>query len=131
MSRAVLYKIAAVALLVGAVLSAAGNLLAPQGDARSAVASGMYYPAAVAALLGGLLIMAGWPSAYLRYRVESGVLGLAGAAAVFVAGMSLTVGWSTVQALVFPWMATTNISNKALDALACFGVELFGGAGYP
>jgi hypothetical protein len=63
MSRAVLYKIAAVALLVGAVLSAAGNLLAPQGDARSAVASGMYYPAAVAVLLGGLLIMAGWPAA--------------------------------------------------------------------
>src|SRR5437016_9177761 len=55
-------------------------------------------------LLGGLLIMAGWPAAYLRYRVESGVLGLAGAAAVFLAGMSLTVGWSTVQALVFSWM---------------------------
>jgi hypothetical protein len=70
-------------------------------------------------LLGGLLIMAGWPAAYLRYRVESGVLGLAGAAAVFVAGMSLTVGWSTVQALVFPWMATTNISTRPSTPARC------------
>lgn len=115
MSRTVLYKIAAVALLVGAVLTAAGNLLAPQGNARAAVASGTYYPAAVVVAVGGLVVIAGWPAAYLRQRVESGVLGFVGMAAVFVAGMSLTVGWSTVQLLLFPWIATTNISNKALD----------------
>ncbi|HEX4127333.1 MAG TPA: hypothetical protein VHX67_07125 [Acidimicrobiales bacterium] len=116
MSRTLLYRVAAVALVVGAVLSAAGNLLAPQGDARAAVASGTYYPAAVAVLLGSVLVMAGWPAAYLRQRAQSGILGFVGMVVVFAVGMVLTVGWSTVQLLLFPWVATTGISDKALDA---------------
>ena len=75
MSQTILYRIAAVALVVGAVLVTAGNLLAPQGDARAAVASGLYYPLALVVLLGGLLVMAGWTAVYLRQRAESGVLG--------------------------------------------------------
>ena len=60
MSQTALYRISAVVLLVGAVLVTVGNLLGPQGGAREAVASGMYYPAATRrasgrpARLGGL-----------------------------------------------------------------------------
>src|SRR5450759_1448424 len=97
MSRTVLYQIAAVALVVGAALTTAGNLLAPQGDARAAVASWTYYPIAVVVLLGGLLTMASVPAIYLRQREESGVLGFAGIVAVLSAGMALTVGYPTVQ----------------------------------
>ena len=73
MPQTALYRISAVLLLVGAVIVTVGNLLGPQGGAREAVASGMYYPAAVVALLGGLLVMAGLPAIYLRQRAESGV----------------------------------------------------------
>jgi hypothetical protein len=65
-SDTLLYRLAAVALVVGAVLSAGGNLLAPQGGARAAVASGLYYPMGIAVLLGGLLVMGGWTAVYLR-----------------------------------------------------------------
>ena len=121
MSQTALYRIAAVALLVGAGLVTAGNLLAPQGGARAAVANGTYYPVALAVLLGGLLVMAGLPAMYLRQRVESNVLGFAGIVTIFVAAMPLTVGFPLIQVLIFPWIATTNISNAALsDGPAAF-----------
>ncbi len=44
MSQTILYRIAAVALVVGAVLVTAGNLLGPQGDARAAVESDAPFP---------------------------------------------------------------------------------------
>jgi hypothetical protein len=92
------------------------QLLAPQGDARSAIASAGYYPAGVAVLLGGLLVMASWAAVYLRQRAESGILGFAGMAAVFAAGVPLTVGFPLIQLLVLPWTATTSVSGKSLDA---------------
>lgn len=116
MSRTAVYQIAAVALIVGAVLSAAGNLLAPQGDARSAIASAGYYPAGVAVLLGGLLVMASWAAVYLWQRAESGILGFAGMTAVLAAGMPLTVGFPLIQLLGLPWTATTSLSSKSLNA---------------
>ncbi len=115
MSQAALYRIAAAALLVGAVLVTVGNLLAPQGGARAAVASGAYYPAAIVVLLGGLLVMASLPAIYLRQRAESSVLGLTGIVAILVSAMPLTVGFPLVQVLVYPWLATMDISNAALN----------------
>ena len=115
MSQTALCRIAAVALLVGAVLVTASNLLAPQGDARTAVASGMYYPAALVFLLGSLLVMASLPAVYLRQRTESGVLGFVAIVAVVTAGMALTVGWALIQVLIFPWIATMNVANKILN----------------
>jgi hypothetical protein len=115
MSETALYRISAVVLLVGAVLVTAGNLLGPQGGARAAVASRMYYPAAVVVLLGGLLVMAGLPAVYLRQRAESGVLGFVAMMCVFAAGMLLTVGWSLIQVLIFPWIATMTVSDKFLN----------------
>jgi hypothetical protein len=115
MSRTLLFKIAAVALVTGAALTAAANLLAPQGSARAAVASSSYYPVALAVLLGGLLTVAGLPALYLRQRPETGVLGFIGVAAIFAAGMPLSVGFPLIQILIYPWIATTNISSKALN----------------
>jgi hypothetical protein len=115
MSQTALYRIAAIALVVGAVLVAAGNLLAPQGDARAAVASGLYFPLALIVLLGGLLVMGGWVAVYLRQRAESGVLGFVGFAAVFAAGLLLTVGFPLIQVLIFPWIATMQVSTKILS----------------
>lgn len=115
MSQRTLYRIAAVTLVVGAVLTAAGNLLAPQGGARAAVASGMYYPVALATLVGGLLVMGSWPAVYLRQRAESGVLGFVGMVAVFAAGMLLSVGFPLILLLIYPWIATMNVANKVLN----------------
>jgi hypothetical protein len=115
MSRRILYQIAAVVLVVGAVLTAAGNLLAPQDGARAAIASGSYDPIAVAVLLGGLLVMASLPAVYLRQRAESGVLGFAGMVAILAAGLPLTVGFPLIQVLIYPWIATMTISNKVLN----------------
>lgn len=116
MSRTVLYQAAAVTLVVGSVLTAAGNLLAPQGGARAAVASGSYYPVAIVVLLGGLLVMGSWIAVYLRQRAESGILGFAGMLAVFAAGMLLTVGFPLIQLLVYPWIATMNASDEVLNS---------------
>jgi hypothetical protein len=115
MSETALYRISAVVLLAGAVLVTAGNLLGPQGGAREAVASGMYYPAALVVLLGGLLVMAGLPAVYLRQRAESRVLGFVGMVAVFTAAMPLLVGFPLVQVLIFPWIATMSVSSKVLN----------------
>lgn len=115
MSARVLYRVAAVALVVGAVMIAVGNLLAPQGGARAAVESGMYYPAAIAVLLGGLLTMITFPAVYLWQRAESGVLGFAGMVTMLAAGIPLTVGFPLVQLLIYPWIAGFDVSNKALN----------------
>jgi hypothetical protein len=115
MSQKALYRISAVLLLVGAVIVTVGNLLGPQGGAREAVASGMYYPAAVAVLLGGLLVMAGLPALYLRQRAESGVLGFASMVAVFASAILLLVGFPLIQVLIYPWIATMSVSNKVLN----------------
>ena len=116
MSRTILYRIAAVTLVVGSVLVAVGNLLAPQGGARAAVASCVYYPAAIAVLLGGLLVMGSWIAVYLRQRAESGVLGFAGMVAVFAAGTLLSVGFPLIQLLIYPWIATMTVSNGVLNS---------------
>lgn len=116
MSRTNLYRIAAGALVVGAVLATFGNLLAPQGHARDAVGSGLYYPMGIVVLIGGLLVMAGWIAVYLRQRAESGVLGFVGAVAVWAAGMPLTVGFPLLQILIFPWIATMSVSNRVLNS---------------
>lgn len=116
MSQERLYRTAALGLIVGTVLVTVGNLLAPQGGARAAVASGLYLPMGIAVLVGGLLVMAGWPAVYLRQRLETGVLGFAGFVAVLVAGMALTVGFPLLQLLTFPWIAAMGVSNHTLDA---------------
>ena len=136
MSRLILYRIAAVAVVVGAVLTAGGNLLAPQGHARDAVSSWAYYPAGIVVLVGGLLVMGAWVAVYLWQRTESGALGFAGMVTVFAAGTPLTVGFPLVQLLVYPWIATTSISDKAFNdgpvvftiffAVASFAVSLGG-----
>jgi hypothetical protein len=75
----------------------------------------MYYPAAVVVQVVGLLVMAGLPAVYLRQRAESGVLGFVAMMAVFAAGMLLIVGFALIQVLIFPWIATMNVSNKVLN----------------
>jgi hypothetical protein len=115
MSRTALYQIAAAVLVIGAVLTAAGNLLAPQGGARAAVESGRYYQITLIVLLGGLLVMGGWPAVYLRQRAESGILGFVGMAAVLASGLLLTVGFPLIQLLMYPWLSDLNISNKTLN----------------
>lgn len=123
MSQTVLYRIAAVALVVGAVLVTVGNLLAPQGDARAAVESPLYYPLALVVLLGGLFVMAGWTAVYLWQRAESGVLGFVSFVAVLASGILLIVGFPLIQVLIFPWIATMQVSTRTLsDGPASFNV---------
>lgn len=116
MQKHCLYRIGALSLVLGAVLVTLANLLAPQGDARAAVASAGYYPAAFVNLVGGLLLMAGWPAVYLYQRSQSGRAGFAGFAIVFLSGMALTVGFPTILLLIYPWMSGLSVSNHTLDA---------------
>ena len=117
-SQTALYRISALVLLVAAALVTAGNLLGPQGRARGAVASGMYYPAAFIVLFGGLLVMAGLPPVYLRQRVESGVLGFLS----IPGGGGIHMSW---------WWATTGTFGVIayMVALAWFAIELLQSVG--
>jgi uncharacterized protein YjeT (DUF2065 family) len=110
-----LYRLGALCLVVGAVLVTLANLLAPQGSAREAAASAGYYPAAAVNLAGGLIVMAGWPAAYLYQRSRSGKAGFVGFAIVLVSGMALTVGFPTILLLIYPWLSGFPISNHTLD----------------
>jgi hypothetical protein len=115
MSKHFIYRIGAFSLIVGGIMVTLGNLLAPQGNARAATSSTMYYPAAIVILMGGLLLMAGWPSVYMHQRVESGRTGFIGFAIVLLSGMALTVGFPTILLLIYPWLAHFNASNHTLD----------------
>lgn len=140
MSQLRLYRVGAVALVLGAVVVTAANLLAPQGGARDAIASAGYYPAAIAALAGGLLLMSGFPAVYLRQRSESGRLGFTSFALIMCAGMTLTVGFPTLMLLIYPWLAPMSITDHALNngpvafnfffaaasGVVCVGGVLFG-----
>lgn len=109
------YRFGALALVLGAVLVALANLLAPQGDARAAVASADYDPVAAVNLVGGLLLMAGWPAAYLHQRRQSGRTGFVGFVVVLLSGMALTVGFPTILLLIYPWLSPLHISNHTLN----------------
>jgi hypothetical protein len=116
MARYFLYRIGALSLVTGAVLVAIANLLGPQGDARSAIASAGFYPVAIVNVVGGLLLMAGWPTVYLYQRLQSGRTGFVGFAIVLLAGMALTVGFPTILLLIYPWLSPLDVSNHILDA---------------
>jgi hypothetical protein len=123
MAQTVLYRLAGVALVVGAGVVSVGNLLAPQGGARAAVASGRYVPLALAVLLGGLLVMGSWPAVYLRQRAESRLLGFVGFVLVLAAGLLLSVAFPLLQLLIYPWLAPLPISSTVLnDGPASFNV---------
>ncbi len=109
------YRVGAWALVLGAALVTAGNLLAPQGNAGAAVASAAYYPAIIAVVIGGVVLMAGWPVAYLHQRAAIGRLGFASFGVVMVAGMSLTVGFPMILLLMYPWLASLHIPAKILS----------------
>jgi hypothetical protein len=115
MTKKSLYKSGAASLVCGAILVTLANLLAPQGDARMAVSSMWYYPAAIVALLGGLILMAGWAAVYLYQRKQSGRLGFVGFVLVLLAGMALNVGFPTVILLIYPWLAHLNIPSHTLN----------------
>jgi hypothetical protein len=110
-----LYWAGAWALVVGAAVVTAGNLFAPQGNAETAVANDAYYPAAIAVVVGGLILMAGWPVAYLHQRARSGRLGFIGFGIVLVAGMELTVGFPTMLLLMYPWLAGLHVASHTLS----------------
>jgi len=116
MNKTALYRIGAISLIVGAVLVACSNLVAPQGGVRAAVANAGYYPVALLNFIGGLILMAAWPVAYLYQRKESGRKGLVGFAIVDLFGMALTIGFPTILLLVYPWLASLNISNQELNS---------------
>jgi hypothetical protein len=107
MTKKSLYKSGAASLVCGAILVTLANLLAPQGDARMAVSS--------IALLGGLILMAGWAAVYLYQRKQSGRLGFVGFVLVLLAGMALNVGFPTVILLIYPWLAHLNIPSHTLN----------------
>jgi len=124
MSQSSLYRIAALGLMAGAILVAVCGLLSPQGsNLKAVVESALYYPTAVGVLVGGVLIIAGWPAVYIRQRAETGVLGLVAMLMVLVAGMLLTVAAQFSQTLFFPWLTTLPVSNSQLNnGPAAFGV---------
>ena len=91
------------------------NLLAPQGTVREAVSSPGYYPVSIINLVGGLILMAAWPVAYLYQRRESGRTGFVGFVMVSLCGMALTVGFPTILLLIYPWLAHLNITSHTLN----------------
>ena len=115
MSESALFRLSSIGVVVGAVLIGLASLVPSDEDVKAAVAGGVYYPMSIAMLVGGVLLIAGWPAVYLRQRARSGVLGLVGMLLVFGAGATLTIGFTFTQVMIFPWLASLPVTNAQLS----------------
>lgn len=107
-----IFRVSAVALLVGGVLGLVGGLIPTdpsQGMSPLAVTSG------VLSLVGALLTVLALPGAYARIARDAGWLGLLGFAGVMTAGVALGYFFGAMGLVVFPWLASLPLPASAMQ----------------
>lgn len=117
MSGSTLYRLAAGGLIAAAAVTVASSLLSPtNGNAAlsSQVASSLFYPTAIAAVVAGIFLVLCLVAVYVRQHASSGVLGLVGLLLIAAPGMVLTVGANLATLLFLPWLASLRLSSSTL-----------------
>lgn len=124
MPSSVLYRLTALALVVGGVIGVVASFLTPNTeDVRAQVASGRFYPVAIGLLVAGMLTVGAFPAVYLRQAGRSGVVGLVGMLFVYGSGMLIAVAGSLITFLILPAVAALPLSDHQLSqALAQFNI---------
>lgn len=119
MSVRSLFRLSAFGLAAGAVVVALASLFSPNGD-PSTVLGFQFKATAIAALVGGVVLMVALPAMYLFQRAQSGVLGLVGMLLIFAAGSALTIGAMVMNIVVLPGLANLHLSENSA-VFASFG----------
>ncbi|HLY31148.1 MAG TPA: hypothetical protein VKQ36_08960 [Ktedonobacterales bacterium] len=110
MSSATIYRLSGIALLIGGIFSAAGNI----GQALDSDAFGpLWIPASLAIAIGFALILLGLPALYSRQMKQAGLLGLIGFALFFAACVQFGGGGSVTDLILLPWV--TRLAVGALN----------------
>ncbi len=78
MSASSLYRLSGLALVLGSLLFAVGNLMHPLEHSVSAQAKPTWEAAHITFMIGGIIMVLGLPGAYLRQSLRAGRLGLIG-----------------------------------------------------
>jgi hypothetical protein len=111
MSPQSLYRLSGVALLIGGILFAIGNLLHPTTHSPSAHGAATWQAAHVTFMVGMIGILLGLPGLYGHLAHKLGRLGLAGYVAFF-AGMAATLGSSWFEAF-----GVTSLDEPSIHAV--------------
>jgi hypothetical protein len=121
MSSSTLYRLSGLALVLGGVIAAVFNVVNTvafpsnsNGFDPKVVTAAPWQIVSLLTFIGGVLILLGFPGAYLRQAKQSGVLGLIGFILLFIAGILLGLVIYIVDLLIIPYLAT--VAPKLLGA---------------
>lgn len=104
MSSTTLYRLSAISLLIGVVLSIVSTVAGLFGS--SDPASNFAITIAFVQFAGGTLGVLGLPGVYARQSQRAGVLGLIGIALIIVAVLMLGIVGTALNVLILPFIAT-------------------------
>jgi hypothetical protein len=105
MSSTTVYRLSAIALLIGGALATVGSIV--QALINYSISSALWMPASVMLFIGVLLMLLGLPAVYARQRQYIGSLGLIGFALFFIGNMLLTINSSLQDIITLPWISTS------------------------
>src|SRR5689334_11529199 len=106
MSATQIFRICAGLLLAGGVLGLIGSLTGLAVTDPSQASSPLAITSGILSMLGALLVTLALPGAYARIARDAGWAGLLGVAGVMTAAIGLGYFFSTLQVIVFPWIAS-------------------------
>jgi hypothetical protein len=102
------FRVAGLALVVGAVLSFVGSLLSSLlfagNDPTPYAGNALFVPINILSTVGAALLLLGVPALYLSRPEGWGVLGLIGFVLIFATGLMFGIFFSLLSALLLPYL---------------------------
>ncbi len=112
MLSSTLYRLSGIALVVGGAISAVFSVIStvafpsPNGFDAKVVTGAPWQIVTLLTVIGGVLILLGFPAAYVRQAKETRVLGLIGFILLYLAVLMVGVIFEMTVLLIIPYLAT-------------------------
>ena len=113
MSSTTLYRLSAIALLIGGVLAALGATA--QTFLSEEYLNPLWIPVAALIFIGTLLVQVGLPAIYLRQMKQVGMLGLVGFILFFLGYAQFGIGFRFFDIVILPWFGKSADINPPLN----------------
>jgi hypothetical protein len=120
MSSTTVYRLSGIALLIGGVLAAIGNVGQMLNDNPL---SPLWIPVSLAIAIGLLLVLLGLPAVYVRQMRRAGTLGLIGFVLFFLACVLFGGSSGLTDIVLLPWvtqLAPVGLNNPTLAFILFF-----------
>jgi hypothetical protein len=120
MSSTTVYRLSGIALLIGGVLAAIGNVGQMFNDNPL---SPLWIPVSLAIAIGLLLVLLGLPAVYVRQMRRAGTLGLIGFVLFFLACVLFGGSSGLTDIVLLPWvtqLAPVGLNNPTLAFILFF-----------